>query len=81
MKILVECEVRREGTVSEGVAYPGSLVVGTLAVVSIGLLEKREDNFEKKEDLAAGLMEEVSWVVRAVYAFDAWFCRGRFCPL
>jgi hypothetical protein len=32
---------------------------------SIGLLENREDNFEKNEDLAAGLMDDVSCVVKA----------------
>jgi len=59
--------------------FPGSLDVGVV-VLSIGLFEKREDNFEKKEDLAAWLIADVSCVVKAVYAFAAWF-RGRFCPL
>ncbi len=49
-------------------------------MLSIGLLEKREDNFEKNDDLAAGFIDDVSCVVKAVYAFAAWF-RGLFCPL
>jgi len=46
---------------------------------SIGRLENRAESLEKKEDLAAGFIEEVSCVVSAEYAFDAWFL-GRFCP-
>lgn len=38
---------------------------------SMGLFENREDSLEKNEDLAAGLMDDVSCVVRAEYALDA----------
>ncbi len=45
------------------VSYPGSLfsVVGVEGgTFSIGLLEKREDNLEKNEDLAPALIDDVS---------------------
>lgn len=56
------------------VSYPGSLliVVGVEGgTFSIGLLENLEDNLEKNDDLAPGLIDDVSCVVSAEYAFDA----------
>lgn len=41
-------------------AYPGSLFPVTAGTFSMGLLENLEESLEKKEDRAAGLIDDVS---------------------